>query len=352
MTTGSLAISTPSTLLEELVERTRLSWLWLTLVVALALILLLIGVAYLSGVLRNPFNIDFWRGNLVWPVVIAFSLLTAPSSRRLRNGAIEAFRPLVPLDDEDFQRLLTEASVYNRRRQWLAAAAGAGGIALIIAVSADWASMRPADWLLALYTLLGAGLTCGMIGYTVYSSLAGSKLFTELSRYPLSVSVYHLASLEPIARWSLGTTLLYIGGITLSLLFVPQRAFQEIGFIIFIYTPLTLTAVLVFFLNMSTVHGDMVEAKKRELNKVRGHLLALSQALDEQTAQGQVGDIQELLGAIKAWTAHEEWVRGLPEWPYTSAIKRNLVLSLLLPGAVGIVREALSGFLEELLPLP
>jgi hypothetical protein len=146
--------------------------------------------------------------------------------------------------------------------------------------------------------------------------------------------------------------LFYIGGITLSLLFTPQQAFQEIGLIIFIYTPLTLTAVLVFFLNMNSIHGDMVEAKKRELKKVRGRLLALSQTLDEQTAEGQVEDTQELLGAIKAWTAHEEWVRGLPEWPYTNAIKRNLMLSLLLPGVVGIIREALSGFLKGLLPLP
>jgi len=193
---------------------------------------------------------------------------------------------------------------------------------------------------------------CGLIGLSIYSSMAGTKLFTELSRYPLNVSVYDLASLEPIARWSLGETLAYIIGITLSLLFLPREAFLEIEVIITIYTPLTLTAVVAFFLNMRSVHGDMVESKMRELTVVRGNLMALSQTLKERTAQGQIEDTQELLSCIKAWTAHEKWVRELPEWPYTAAIKRNLVLSLLLPGAVGIIREAFSGLLRRLLPLP
>ena len=102
---------------------------------------------------------------------------------------------------------------------------------------------------------------------------------------------------------------------------------------------------------MRSVHGDMVESKMRELEMVRGNLMRLSQALKERTAQGEIEDTRELLDSIKAWTAHEEWVRKLPEWPYTGAIKRNLALSLFLPVVVGIIREALSGFLRRLLPL-
>jgi uncharacterized membrane protein len=345
-------ITMPSTLLEELVERSRLSWLQVTIVVELALILCLIGAALLSGVLARPVDANFWRANLVWPAVIAYSLLMSPFSRRVRNGAIKAFRPLVPLDNDKFNRLLAEASVFNRRREWLALLIGSGSVLLVSGATIDWASVEPSSWPLLLYGLLGAGLTCGMIGFVVYSSMAGTKLFTELSRYPLNVSVYDLAALEPIARWSLASTLGYIGGITLSLLFLPREAFRAIGMMIIIYTPLTLAAVLVFFLNMSTVHGDMVEAKQRELATVRDNRMALSKALEERTARGEIENPQALLDAIKAWTAHEEWIRGLPEWPYTAGIKRNLILSLLLPGVVGIIREALSGFLRQLLPLP
>ena len=352
MTTESTPIATPSTLLEKLIERSHLSPLQLTVAVELVLIFFLVGTAYLAGVFPDPSNVNFWRTSLVWPAVIAYALLTTSVSRWLRNGAIQAFRPLVPLDDDDFQRMLAEASIFNRRREWLAVSIGAGSIMLLGGTTTDWASMEPSSWPLTIYGLLAGGLTCGLIGLAIYSSMAGTKLFTELSRYPLNVNVFDLTSLEPIARWSLGTTLTYIGGITLSLLFLPREAFQAIGLIIMIYLPLTLTAVLVFFLNMNTVHGDMVEAKKHELNVVRDNLLALSRALKERTARGEIENPQDLLDAIKAWTAHEEWIRGLPEWPYTAGIKRNLILSLLLPGTVGIIREALSGFLRQLLPLP
>jgi hypothetical protein len=352
MMTEHTSITFPSTLLEAFVERTRLSWVQVTIVVELILISVLVGAAYLEGVLAHAFDASFWRTSLVWPAVIAYALLTGPLSRRWRNGAIQAFRPLVPLDDDDFQRMLTEASIFNRRREWSAVGIGAGIILVLGVVTGIQASAEGLGWLLTLYGLLAAGLTCGLIGLAIYSSMAGTKLLTELSRYPLNVSVHDLASLEPIARWSLGTTLTYIGGITLSLLFLPREAFQAVGLIIVIYVPLTLTAVLVFFLNMSTVHGDMVEAKQRELKMVRDNLMALSRALKERTARGEIENPQDLLDAIKAWTAHEEWIRGLPEWPYTASIKRNLVLSLLLPGVVGIMREALSGFLRKLLPLP
>lgn len=352
MTTESTPMAAPSTLLERLVEQSRLSPLQLTMAVELVLVSFLVGTANLAGVMKGPFNSNFWRGSLVWPAVIAYAVLTTPISRWLRNGAIEAFRPLVPLDDDEFQRMLAKASIFRRRREWLAASIGAGSILVLGVVTTDWASMEPSMWPLTVYGLLAGGVTCGLIGLAIYSSMAGTQFFTELSRYPLNVSVFDLASLEPIARWSLGTTLTYIGGITLSLLFLPREAFQAIGLMVIIYLPLTLTAVAVFFLNISTVHGDMVEAKKRELKMVRDNLMALSQALKGRTAKGEIENPQDLLDAIKAWTAHEEWIRGLPEWPYTTAIKRNLVLSLLLPGVVGIVREALSGFLRTLLPLP
>ena len=119
METESTSFTTPVTLLEEIMERSRLSPLHLTGAVVVGLILFLIGLAYVDGVLADPINVDFWRIGLIWPAIIAYSLLTAPLSRRLRDEAITAFRPLVPLEDDDFQCLLDEASIFDRRREWL-----------------------------------------------------------------------------------------------------------------------------------------------------------------------------------------------------------------------------------------
>lgn len=49
-----------NTLLEDLVERSQLSWLQITIIVSAALVALLLGVAFLSGVLPGPFDTVFW----------------------------------------------------------------------------------------------------------------------------------------------------------------------------------------------------------------------------------------------------------------------------------------------------
>jgi hypothetical protein len=353
MTTESTAVTTPSTLIEELPERTGLSWLKLTLVLALVMILALIGAAYLDGVLAHLLGPDFWRVALGGPAIIAFALLLQPRYKRWRDAAIKAFRPLVPVNDDGFQRSLAGASLFNRRREWLAAAVGAGAWLLI---SQPWDRSGPAwTWSpvgqslwLTLVGLLTTGLVYVFMGYFIYSALAGTRLFAELHRGPLEINVFNLGALEPIAHWSLGIALYFIGGITISLISLPMFSMGIANFIG--YIPATLVPVTVFFVNMQTVHRAMVEAKERELQTARANLVAASQALRERPAKGHEDEKKTLLASIAAWEAHQNRVKALPEWPYTPDIKRNLVLSSLLPGAVGIAKSALPDLLSRFLP--
>jgi len=113
MTTESTTITTPSTLLEELVGRTGLSRLQITVAVELALILSLVAAAYLDGIPARPFHADFWRTALLAPVATAYTLLIQSTYRQLREGAIKASRPVVSLDDDDFYHFLGEAPLFN-----------------------------------------------------------------------------------------------------------------------------------------------------------------------------------------------------------------------------------------------
>jgi hypothetical protein len=353
MTTQSTTITTPSTLIEELAERTGLSWPKLTVVVVLVMLLSLVGAAYLDGVLARPFNADFWRIALGSPAIIAYALLLQPSYKRWRDGAIKAFRPLVPVNDDQFQRSLAGASLFNRRREWLAVAVGAGAW-LVISQPWDrsgpawtWSPVGQSLWL-TLVGLLLTGLVYVFMGYFIYSGLSGTRLFAELHRGPLEINVFDLGALEPIARWSLGIALYFIGGITLSLISLPRFSIgiaNVIG-----YIPATLAPVAVFFLNMQTVHSAMVEAKERELKMIRAKMVEASHALQSSAAKGEDKDAQAQLASIEAWEAHQKRVKALPEWPYTPDIKRNLVLSSLLPGAVGIAKSALPDLLSRFLP--
>jgi len=122
------SITTSSTLVEELVERSPFSWLQLTVAVGLGLILFLVGTTYLDGLLTTrPLDTVLWRNLMQAPALIVYLLAIQPILRRLRDSAIEAFRPLVPINDDDYHQVVADAPIFNRRWESLALGLGVGG---------------------------------------------------------------------------------------------------------------------------------------------------------------------------------------------------------------------------------
>ena len=354
--TESAKVNMPTTLVEGLVERTRMSWLRLAVVVGLVLLLFLVGSAFLAGVLDAPFDAGFWRAGLLFPAIIVYILLTLPVLQRLRNRAIASFRPLALMDDDDFEQLLAQAPIFGRRLELLALGAGMmGGLLLwrpweYASLSRIWPALGARPGWLVVYMLIAGGLWGGLLGWIVYSSLSGMRLFTGLQHHPLDINIFDLRPLQPIGRWSLGIAVIFIGGSALSLLFVPQLTLNVEAIVL--YGILILTPVLVFFLNMLSTRQTIVAAKRRKLDMVRDHLVAASLALDEPLGKDQPEHAEALLDSFAAWVTYEERVKAVPEWPYTSEIRRNLVLSTLLPLAVWLVREMVLDLVKQLVPSP
>jgi hypothetical protein len=350
MAKESTSITSPSTLVEELVERSSLSWLQLTVVVGLGLMVFLLGTAYLGGLLTTrPLDTALWREGMQAPALILYLLSIQPVLRRLRDGAIEAFRPLVPISDEDYYQLVAEAPIFNRRWEWLALGLGVGGFVLL---SRPWDPSAPmwdlgSRWLV-LYGGVCGGLLYGLLSHFIYSALSGTRLFTQFQRHPPELNVFDLKPLEPIGRWSLGIALAFVGGTTLSLLFLPNFAFSLPTIVI--YSAVILAPLIVFFLNMMSTHRVMVEAKGRQLEMVGRRLAAGSQRLKEQSKE-ETRDLGELLDSMTAWVALERRIKEVPEWPYSQSIMRRLVASILLPLVVFLVQGVLFQLLLRFLPL-
>jgi hypothetical protein len=327
MTTGSTTIATPPTLVEEWVDRTGLSWAQATGFVALALVVFMVGAAYMDGMLAELFDAEAWRYALIYPVIIAYTLWTQPALKRLLDRALLAFRPLVITGDEDFEGLVAGSPVFDRRNQWLAFGVGAAFILV-------WQPADPLPFWPTLYNLVGGALMYGLLGWFIYITATASMIGVGWD-VSVDINVFELKALEPVARWGLGIAMSYVGGITLSLLFVPRvtLSIQNIA----TYGILTAAPVLVFFASMLSSHGVMAEAKKRELKVVRGSLAAASQALKRCAAEGRTEEMKVLFDLIAGWGAYEKQVDAVPEWPYTAQIQRNLLVSLLLPLAAYII---------------
>jgi hypothetical protein len=327
-----------------------MSWIQLSGVAGLGLVLLLVGTAYLGGVLPGPFDYELWSRGLTAPVLVAYILSTQLALRRLRESAIQAFRPLVLLDDDDFSHVLAEAHLFDRRREWLAVGLSLAGTLLL---SRPW-DPRGTFWAagsgwLMLNDVVSFGLLWGLLGWFAYSSLSSTRLFSRLRCHTADINVFELGFLEPIGRWSLGIALVFMGGNTLSLLFLPGRALH--AQIVMFYIPLVLVPVLVFFLNMMSTHDMIVRAKRRAMKLVRDGLAAASQRMKVRVAQDELEDVVDPFATFTSWVAVENRLKQVPEWPYTQSILRRLVASMVVPIAVLVAGDVLFEILVQWLSL-
>jgi hypothetical protein len=345
--TGS---ATHSTLVEELAKRARLSWYYVSGATAIGLVLFAVGAAYLDGVLPAQSSYELWRAGLTAPVLIAYVLMLQPTLKRLRESAIEAFRPLVSLDDGSFHRTLAEASLFNRRLECLAAGLG---VACGLLVDRPWDPQGlywawGSGWLV-LYGVVSAVMLWGLLGWFAYSALSSTRLFSRLRPHVGELNVFDVKFLEPIGRWSLGIALVFMGGNAVGLLFVPWSSLSVE--IVVLYIALILVPVLVFFLNMWSTHEVIVEAKERELKTVSEGLASAAQRLKMESTQSGLEEKAPPPPAFDSWVAVENRLKKVPEWPYTQSILRGLVASMLVPVLVFLLQHVVFEVLLNWLPL-
>ncbi|MFQ5341536.1 MAG: hypothetical protein ACE5F6_08305 [Anaerolineae bacterium] len=316
----------PLTSLERYID--RLSQPRAITAIGLAFVLLLFGASYLDSNLAGLSDHRDLLQLLGYPVLIVYTLFVSRILTPFTDRAIEAFRPLVSMDDRGFDRLVTETSQQGRRREWVALAAGA---LFGVLINPPWTWQGEAFWT-HVQVLLASVFLFGLLGWLIHGSLADTRLFGELHRQPLAINVFDPTPLEPIAQMSLATSVAFIVGATLSLLMFysdPRQVLTPQG--IMIYGSLILTPVLVFFLNMMSTHRVMADAKELELQLVRHNLSAMYQELKERTDKAQLQDMEAFSDAINAWLAYQKVIEDAPEWPYTTDMLRNLVASTLLP---------------------
>ena len=321
-------------LIVAVMKRFRLPWYRTTALVGAVIISLLILVTFLNG--DNSYFSDpsFWRSFLDGPVMITYILVVYPFMWRLFKQAVEAFRSISPMDESDFNRLVAEITTPNRHREWAAVFIGAVFALLTIV---PWSVNMDRDAGLKVYELILQMLLFGMLGWLIYDTIVGTMRIARLSRQELKLDIFDTELLAPIALWSLGISLVWVGGISLSLVFQTwedMTGWQNIT----IYSILVSATVLAFFVSMWSTHKAMAGVKKRELNLAWKNLAAASRELKNRTARNQTEGIQELSYTITAWSAQHKLVQEISAWPFNASIIRRLAVSILAPITVFLIK--------------
>jgi hypothetical protein len=322
----------PAPLFERLVVQERP--LWARLVISLTLLSLPFGAARLDGLLSDVIQEGSWRTLLIPPVVIVYIWLVAPHMDRLGRNVVDALRSLSEIDEGEFDRRIAEVSNVPLLNEL--SVVGVGCIlGILTATTSDINGNAP--WLES-YWFISSAAFYGLLAWTIYAAIMGTRVNAELHRLPLRVNVFDTSPFEVIGRQSLLIALVFVGGITLSfLLAFQQESFASPAFWIN-YLLLVLLTVVIFFLNMLPTHQVLAAEKKSQLDTVDRQIISACQKLMVHLGNDQ--ETGELAGQINALAVYQERLERTMTWPYNTNMLRTLFFSVLIPLGTALGRLA------------
>jgi len=308
----------------------RLPWYVASGVITIILLLVLLLAAYLDGPLAERLDWVHLRGPLLPLAIVVYVLAIYPVMTRLRDRALSSLIPL--LDNQDSSRELA-ANVFSPGKRWELTSVLVG-IAFGVLLSQPW---RWVDRPLAIYAAAINALMFGILGILVFVSMSGTLRLSRLATRHMKVDIFATRELVPVANWSLGIAIAFLGGTSISIAFQTIENLlqpQNMGF----YVILILVAFVVFFLSMWTTRTAIVRAKRTELAIIRTQLDLGFRGLREKRTQTAAPGLDNVNTTIAAWAAYERRVQQVPEWPYDARIARRLAASVLMPSFVYLLK--------------
>ena len=308
--------------------------IWVVLIVSISLLLLPIAFVYLDGAIDEFFNQGRWRIFLLPQTIILYIWIISPHMNRMGTIVIESIRPLVQLDDDSFNHLIQDASRVDPLHEWIAFGIGVMlGIIFILVSDID----QNAPWSLV-YWLISSSLMYGVLAWVIFVSIKSTRTNAILHRLPMQFDILNPTPFEAIGRQSLLLALVFIGGITLSLLFTFQDANLSSPEFWLVNLIFVLFVVLIFFLSMRPTHQLLLAEKKRRLEPVQRHINLAFQDLVQRL--DRVQDPGNLTGEINALEVYEQRLLAARTWPYNTSMLRTLFFSVLIPIGSILVRLA------------
>jgi hypothetical protein len=313
----------PPSLFDRMISRPRFRWG--PLIAALLILLAAFAAAALDGRLADLITSDRWRAVLLTPLLILYIVLVSRTMAVMEDRVIRAFRSLILLDDENFNRLLA-GSARIRVRDEIAAFAAGVVLGLIIAMLGSPGAI---SWL-GTYWLAASCLMYGLLVWTIYASLVSTRLTTALLRQPLDIGPFDSQRFHAVGMQSLVLSLVFVGAIMLSLIFPATQPVTLWNLGIWLpYLPIVALVVAVFFLNMLPTHRVLARAKDAAMKRARQQIQRAGEEMLLRMEENR--DTGSLAAEISALAAYQQRLETARTWPYNTAMLRSLFFSVLAP---------------------
>jgi TRAP-type C4-dicarboxylate transport system permease small subunit len=266
-----------------------------------------------------------WRPLLLPPAVIIYILVIGPIVNRYENDVIASIRPIVLINNEQFDELVKSTSAIRRLNEIFVFVIGAGAGLWLSQFWLQDASTK----LLSIYIPIALALMFGLLSWIIYGSVIRTRVTTQLFSQPLDIDIFDTSAFEPVGHHSLVLALVFIGGITISLLFGLDFENITNWKTWIVYLPLALVTVLIFFLNMRQTHRVLAQEKKQALSvvekRLHSRLVEIRESISDNEGLKSAGEEFNLL------VAYEDRLKEVRTWPYNTTMIRTLLISVLIP---------------------
>lgn len=290
------------------------------------------GLATLEGVQTILLNRSTWRFAYFPTVTVIYILAVAPWIWRAEQEVVEGLRPLVSVERNTDAELAHRSWWRSSLGDW-----GAFGAGLLTGTLLHISSPPPElrywggrYWAATLLIMYGA------LVWLIYAAMGSARLTALRHRDVLHTDPFDVTPFEPVGRQGLILAMIFVGAITLSLLFIYTRSnFWEWQSIV-IYSILVLVTILIFFTVMWPAHRLLLRVKQQKLTGVQRLIGQTFCRLEALAADG--ADTQPAATEVQAWLTLEHRLKQTRTWPYDTEVLRTLFVSVLAPLFVASAR--------------
>jgi hypothetical protein len=260
------------------------------------------------------------------PVILVYILVVHPFMYRRWRRAMHSLEALAP-----HAAGAGRAKPAGRRGEW-------GAMLLGALVGLAVARRVPAEGWLRLYAEATSALMFALLAAAIYGSVLRSRHLAAHSR-GLELNVFDGHLLTPFAQWGQSLSLVFVGGISLSLLFQSYESLHSMEGVI-VYGSMVLVALTLFFMSMWTIHVALAKAQDKELARVRRDLGAAREALLRHHTGESAGAVQDAYLPVVVLGVYEQQVLDASTWPFNPTIVGRVFASAGAPLGVYLLKLA------------
>lgn len=276
----------------------------------------------------------------VFPPFVFYFIALYHYLTRIGSRALYDFRPLLKVDDAEFERIHHDLITLPRSLGWWAIVVSVVTLPPYFLGGQAFGDRPPHTALPYVIAIAGAGFFGATIFGLIIRSLRQLRMVHKLQT---KVTGINLLKLEPAHAFAGLTARTGIGLLVLLILgYLYNPSSFHGAWIVLGYIVMAIPAVVVFVVPIMGMRERLMQEKKRALDETSDLLSATSERLESKIRQQDYADLQGMETAMRALIRKREMLEKISTWPWDTATIRGFASTLLLPIFLWLVTRLLA----------